>query len=306
MDSRELTKLSDRITEEITTSNGPLLSIFPITKYVRYIERYPKISGYGYVSQEVEDLCKGIVYANGDHILGLYHQLILVNLILIARNKLEKMDYPQDIKDLYDSNFERIMKEIESRNQIGSYNYAHDKFRKNLALCSLRMIPAGAAKIHLSGISRRFIFKKGFAQLIKILTFVLFELGGFSPLFEMHSDSNDPELLSDFNENGRVKFYKRVSLLLKTQQDVKGIFGSSWFYDPKLEIISPRLAYLSRIPTANGGKLFYMGSDSQCIKDATLKSPTRRKLYEENKYMPTNYLLVWSRKKLISWAEKQG
>ena len=244
MDSRELTKLSDRITEEITTSNGPLLSIFPITKYMRYIEQYPKISGYGYVSQEVEDLCKGIVYANGDHILGLYHQLILVNLILIARNKLEKMDYPQDIKDLYDSNFERIMKEIESRNQIGSYNYAHDKFRKNLALCSLKMIPAGAAKIHLSGISRRFIFNKGLAQLIRILTFVLFELGGFSPLFEMHSDSNDPELLSDFNENGRVKFYKRVSLLLKTQQDVKGIFGSSWFYDPKLEIISPRLAYL--------------------------------------------------------------
>jgi hypothetical protein len=303
IEPEKLKELSDIITREISASNENLLSMFPISKYIECIERYPKLRNYGYISPEVDKLCKDIVYKSGGQILELYHQLILLNLILIARNKIEKKDYPQDIKNLYNSNFERIMKEIESRGQIGSYNYAHDKFRKNLAVCSLRMIPAGAQKINLSGISRRFIFKKVFAQLIRGITFILFELGGSGPLFEMHTDSNDAELMADFNEDGWIKYYKRVSELLKIHPDVKGVFGSSWFFDPKLEKISPRLAYLRRIPTSNGGKLFYMGSDSQCIKDATLKSPTRRKLYQENKYMPTSYLLIWPRKKLISWAD---
>jgi hypothetical protein len=303
MDSRELIKLSDRIAEEITTSDRTLLSIFPITKYMKYMEQYPRISGYGYVSQEVKDLCKGIVNASGEHMLELYHQLILVNLILVARHKIERKDLTEDIKKLYNSNFGKIMKEIESKSHIGSYNYTCDKFRKNLAVCSLRMIPVGAQKIHLSGISRAFFIRKGFSQFVKGITYALFELGGFWPLYEMHTDSYDAELMGDFNEEGWIKFYRRVSDLLKIQTDVRGIFGCSWFFDPELEKISPRLLYLRKLSIDNGGKLFCLGSDSQSIKDAILKSPTRKRLYAENKYMPTNYLLVWSRKKLISWAD---
>ena len=303
IEPEKLKELSDIIVREMSTSNKNLLSIFPIPKYIEHIERYPKLSNYGYVSQEVEDLIKGIVYSNGQQMLELYHQLILLNLILIARNKIEKKDFPQDTKNLYNSNFERITKEIESRNQIGSYNYAHDKFRKDLAVCSLRMIPAGAQKINLTGISRRFLLKKGLFQCIKGIMFALYELGGFHPLYEMHTDSNDPELMAEFNEDGWIKFYRRVSELLKIQPDVKGVFGGSWFFDPELEKISPRLVYLRKIVTDNGGKLFYLGCDSQSIKDATRKSPKRRKLYEENKYMPTSYLLIWPRKKLISWAD---
>lgn len=303
VDSGKLAELSNIIAGRITSLDKNLLAVFPIAKYIECIEAYPKVSDYRYVSQEVKNICQGIVSAAGEEILDLYHQLLLVTLILNAQGKIQKSTLPQDIKTLYSSNFERITKEIESRDQIGSYNYAHDKFRKNLAVFSLRMIPAGLAKMHLSRIPRGFIFRKGFAQFIRGITFMLFEIRGFSPLFELHTDSNDPELLAEFNEEGRVKFYKRVSQLLKTQQDVKGIIGNSWFYDPKLETISPKLAYITRIPTANGGKLFYMGSDSQCIKDATLKSLTRRRLYEEGKYIPTSYLLIWSRKKLISWAD---
>jgi hypothetical protein len=39
---------------------------------------------------------------------------------------------------------------------------------------------------------------------------------------------------------------------------VKGVFCSSWWYDPQLEAISPRLKYLSAVPTDNGAQLFFM------------------------------------------------
>jgi hypothetical protein len=306
MNSQKLMDLSDRIAREIATLDRNLLSSFPIAKYLECIEKYPKISNYGYINQELKDFCRSIVYRSSERALELYHQLILVNLILIGKEKIEKNQLPEDIKKLCNSNFDRVAREIESGGNTECYNYGHDKFRKNMAICSLRLIPAGAQKINLSGISRRFLFRKGFTQFMEGIIFGLFELGGFYPLYEMHTDSNDPELMADFNEDGWIKFYGRVYELLKTQPDVKGVFGSSWFFDPKLEKISPRLLYLRKIVTDNGGKLFYLGSNSQTIRDATLKSTTRRKLYEENKYMPTSYLLVWPRKKLISWVESKS
>jgi hypothetical protein len=96
-----------------------------------------------------------------------------------------------------------------------------------------------------------------------------------------------------------------VGELLKINQEVKGYFATSWFYDPELEKISPRLTYLRDVITENGGKLFVKGSSPRTIRDATFKSPTRRKLYEEGKYLPTDYLIVWPRKQLIEWADRQ-
>jgi hypothetical protein len=305
IDLSHLKEISDLIVREITALNKGLLYTFPIARYIESIEEYPKISNYGYVSQDVKDLCNGIVKASNKQMLDLYHQLVLVNLILKAQHKIRKMTLPEDMKTLYDSNFGRIMKEIESRDYTGSYAYTHDKFLKDLAVSSLRMIPAGAQKIHLSGISRRFLLKKGVSQFVNGIIYMVFELGGFYPLYEMHSEIRDPELKAEFNEDGWVKFYMRVADLLKMQPDVKGVFSCSWYFDPELERISPRLVYLRRIVTDNGGKLFYLGSNSESIEDATLKSPTRRRAYEENKYVPTAYLLIWSRKKLISWADRR-
>lgn len=116
----------------------------------------------------------------------------------------------------------------------------------------------------------------------------------------MHTDSNDPHLMADFNQEGWIRFYKRVSDMLEIYPHVKGVFGSSWFFDPILEDISPRLVYLRIIVTDNGGKLFHIGSNDQSIKDATQKSQIRRKLCQEGKYIPTS---IWPRKNLIAWAK---
>ncbi len=82
--------------------------------------------------------------------------------------------------------------------------------------------------------------------------------------------------------------------------------GTSWFYDPALPAISPRLAYLQQRPLEAGAFLVRHGRGAIYTERATLTSETRRKLYEEGKYLPVCFSLVWPRDALIAWAERSG
>ena len=82
------------------------------------------------------------------------------------------------------------------------------------------------------------------------------------------------------------------------------MFAGSWYYDPALENISPHLSYLKEIPLKNGARLFYVGSSKADIEMATKKSKTRKKFYDQGKYVPTRFLLVWPRNGLADWAGK--
>ena len=303
MNLDRITDISHKLVKKININNNDLLNKFPVNNYLKLLNNYPQTIYYHYVSAEIKEYCNNIVKLGGEDLLGLYHQLILIELILNAPDKLKLLNLPEDIKVLYNKNFKRIVEKIESE-PGNCFTYLYDSFCKDLAVCSLRMIPVGARKIHLSSISRGFLFRKGLPQFVKRGLFVLFELGGLSPLFGMHTDSNDNDLMAEFNHEGFVRTCIRIAELLKANENVKGLFGSSWFYDPQLEVISPRLAYLSQIITKNGGKSFYAGQSEQATQDAILKSPTRRRLYKEGKYIPTIYMVVWPRKKLINWANK--
>jgi hypothetical protein len=83
-----------------------------------------------------------------------------------------------------------------------------------------------------------------------------------------------------------------------------GMFGASWFYDPVLDDISPRLAYLRKIPQDGGAHVLYVSTGGDHIDNATSTSPSRRKLYEEGKYMPKSYMLAWGKREQIDWAKR--
>jgi hypothetical protein len=119
------------------------------------------------------------------------------------------------------------------------------------------------------------------------------------PFYQYHTHLST---LEDFNPAGFDAFYIRVAELLKLNPDVRGLFVSSWFVDPVLEVISPHLAYLRTRPMQHGAKLFVVGPDDS--GSAISKSATRRKLYEEGKYKPMACTLVWLRQQLIAWADR--
>lgn len=175
-----------------------------------------------------------------------------------------------------------------------------DRFHKEFGLASLRLLAAAAQVLDLrSGIPRsvvvRQVLKAGEWHLVP----AFLRLKGFHPLIEIHTHQG---YLDDFNEEGWNECYRCCSEVYEQHPRLLGMFGASWFYDPQLERISPRLGYLSTIPLGGGAFRFLMAERGEFAQDAIATSPTRRQLYESGQYRPRSFMLVWPRTQQSQWA----
>jgi hypothetical protein len=175
-----------------------------------------------------------------------------------------------------------------------------DLFQKEFGIVSLRLYVAGAELVdYRCGIPRSIVVRAGVSKIMANLA-LMQRLGGFKPYFQSHLHAFN---LDSFNEEGRNDLYRCCAELYALHPECLGMFGSSWFYDPVLDRISPRLSYLRTIPLAGGAHLFYVQDGGEATSSAIAKSATRRQLYEEGKYVPKTYTLVWGRKEQIKWSQ---
>jgi hypothetical protein len=303
--SKTLPELENHIMRETSADFRHALARYPVEGYIRLLENQPQSFDYHDVSTGIRKYCHAIVHHAGDHALCLYHKLLLLRLIERSVQKLPTLNLPDEIKALYSRHFNKITEQMLA-NRDDFYQYSDEKFCKDLALCRLRMIPAGAVLLIQVDVSKRFLFKKGLSQFIQGASYIARELKSFGPCYQGHLDTRpDSICLAQFNPDGWRQTYKRVAELLKMHTHIKGFFGIGWFHDPVLETISPQLSFVNRLMVhcENGGRLFYNGTSRAAIEDAIFKSRTRKKLYEEGLYMPASYLFIWPRHKLIKWAE---
>ncbi|MBB5659845.1 hypothetical protein [Brevundimonas halotolerans] len=122
----------------------------------------------------------------------------------------------------------------------------------------------------------------------------------WKPWLEVHTESRE---LSDFNEAGWDRAWATAAEILKTRPEMAGMLGSSWFYDPPLEQISPRLAYLRLNPLKHGAFMVHQGPGEIHTERAATSSPTRKALIEEGQYSARSWIVAWPRAALIRWAE---
>lgn len=122
----------------------------------------------------------------------------------------------------------------------------------------------------------------------------------WKPWLEVHTESRE---LADFNEAGWDRAWATAADILKTRPHMAGMLGSSWFYDPPLETISPRLAYLRLNPLKHGAFLVHQGPGEIHTQRAATSSPTRRDLIEKGEYVARSWIVAWPRAALIRWAE---
>ncbi|WP_374261316.1 hypothetical protein [Zoogloea sp.] len=176
-----------------------------------------------------------------------------------------------------------------------------DLFHKDFGLVTLRLFAAAAQLLDIRcGIPRSILFTEGALASVRKGQAIM-GMGGFKPYVQIHTHLSD---LDDFNEEGWNACYRCCAELYERMPQLLGMFGASWFYDPALDEISPRLAYLRKIPEDGGAHLFYVSSGGSQIDNATSTSPSRRKLYEEGKYMPKSYMLAWGRREQMAWAKR--
>ena len=303
MHSAVLELINEKIyqTEEKLSSIGsPLNKLFPIDTIIKNIASLPAYSGYSFLGESTIYELDAMGKRFGAKTEALFCQLIILRFAEISIKRLGQGVFPATIEALYTQWLQKIILDFPLK--IKGYYYENDLFLKYLSVCSMRCLPVGGAWIaEQSGISRRFLFTGGFVQFFKSLFFLLFSMRGSVPFYQIHMVQS---MKDQVNPEGRYECYRGVSELLKVNKDVKGMLAGSWYYDPAIQSISPRLSYLSQNAIENGAKVFKVGSTAADINNATLRSNTRKKLYEAKKYLPTTYLLIWPRKNLIKWSSE--
>jgi hypothetical protein len=273
--------LASQLNKDVVNQITPLLvSSSPQNKVMR--SYHPAL-----IATVLEDISRN----HRPETLLLCKKVLLVGIILNNWHNLHKLK----IVGEYKSYFERIYQATE-KNELLSLS-ATDIFWKELAIARLQFFPIKSCVVDFySG----FGFRQGLTwdifQSFKFLSFIL--KYGRKPYYRTHLHT---PLLAFFSENYWIKSYLQIAEVLAINKSIKGLVRTSWYFDPIIKRISPHLSYLQELPLKNGAHLFCVGPDeSGC---ALHKSTSRLALYNEGEYKPTNYLLVWPREAIISWAE---
>ena len=241
--------------------------------------------------------------ATGASVLHDYNRYVLLSFIATFSLNDSRYRLPPSIARLYERELRRILRQIETL-EDGFFDIANDAFVKDLAVLTHRLIPVGAEFAEGgAGIPRRVLLAGGLGQFLRALRFVLFRCGGLKPFFALHAHT---PALDDFNPAGWLATYRRLAELLQLNPRMKGWLSASWFLDPALEDVSPHLAYLRRVPVGGGAALLFVCRHRDGSSGALSKSPARRRLFAEGRYIPATYMRIWPRKALIDWSRRQG
>ncbi len=206
-----------------------------------------------------------------------------------------------DVKRLYVQEMNRLAGVVEHYDDA-HFDLKNDVFLKDLAIVSHRFIPVGAEFIVPNAAIERSLLLRAPLKDKFVLFAVIARSGGFAPFFELHAH---PQSLNHFNEQGWLATYRILADLLEANPTTRGVFSASWFLDPAIAEVSPRLAYLRETPARHGAVHIFNHIDEQGTSGALATSPSRRGLFEQGKYKPCIYTRIWPGKSLTVFGRLQ-
>lgn len=224
---------------------------------------------------------------------------LVAKLALNLPKIIDKMNLPACILELYPDAFSRLA-DFLKRPSVDAYDVTSDYFRKDMRFVLGLTVPCGTFVVDMFSRYRFRTIIKSFLRSGNIMVvFRYLKIKGYGPWFHMHIDQR---YTNDLNEQAHDQMYLRIAELLKRNKHIRGTTGSSWLYDPQLLKLSTRHAYIQLRPVERGAFLVRHGKGN--VEQATMTSKSRRRLYEEGKYMPREYSMLWPRKELIAWADQ--
>lgn len=257
-------------------------------------ERFPKSSDYHAPAELIENSFERVFSRFPIPEKSLLQRALISRLALEVPSRIKLEGLPQDLLAYYPSAFERM--EATIRSNANDNFFPHTRYAR---LVLVATIPLGAESLDLKSsipITSAVLSIPRMRDVRPLLKY--FSCKGWGVWFRSHLDT---EYLDEFNKEGLDQYYLRVAKLLVDRVDVRGLVSTSWFRDPVILSVSPRLSHLIQDPVNRGAFLIKHRSTEFDVQQATKTSPTRRRLYEQNKYIPTSYSVVWPREKIISW-----
>jgi hypothetical protein len=166
---------------------------------------------------------------------------------------------------------------------------------------TLRRFTAGQFDWEVGGIGRSEILRSSLRSLAAVVAFTAVRMHGLYPLFFSHLNSRRPSKCLLEPEANRS--YHRMASCLALQPEIKGFGACSWFRSPDTHVVSPHLAWLSRVFLEHGG-LVATGAPASPTCGVLFKSATRRELFESGRFTPTNGIVLWPREAMLAWATR--
>ena len=282
--------------ETLQAHSPAMLDTFPISKIITAFDELPPEANYTCIPEPVTSTWETIAHDHGPEGFSLYQKVTMLTLMRDFQARTHIRNYTPATLACYAKSFSRIMDQIEDR-KFTEYDRINDLLIKDLSLCRQKMFSVGAqlAEDH-SGLPRNLLLKAGTAQAFRFLKTTLLTRHGFSNYYQIHTHLLE---LADFTPEGWDAAMKWLAEMLLINPDVKGVFGASWFFDPALKEISPRLEYLSNALLDRGAVRFYSHEDADSGALAT--SATRKRLHESGQYNPGIYFIIWPRRTALRW-----
>lgn len=162
---------------------------------------------------------------------------------------------------------------------------------------------AGSWWCERSGIPRRWLLDARGVSRIRLARYIGTAMGGFRPVWQTHLGPLGAG--EHLTEPFYVRSHLEIARALARHPSVRGIASSSWYNDPDLTPVSPRLAFVSRILAGNGCLCFEVPIDEAMRESALRTSRTRREAHERGAYTPRSYARLWGRADMLRWAAAQ-
>jgi len=283
--TREQASLLDQIKEEVL-SNLP---------------QYARMADFRQPVEKIEAIFLGKAAHLFQDESTILRRTLVAKLALNLPKIIDKMNLPASILELYPNAFSRLADFLKCPS-VDAYDVTSDYFRKDMRFVLGLTVPCGTFVVDMFSRYRFRTIIKSFLRSGNILVVLRYlKIKGYGPWFHMHIDQR---YTTDLNEQAHDQMYLRIAELLKRNKHIRGTTGSSWLYDPQLLKMSTRHAYIQLRPVERGAFLVRHGKGN--VAQATMTSKSRRRLYEEGKYVPIEYSMLWPRKDLIAWAEQNN
>ena len=228
---------------------------------------------------------------------------LLSALVAANESQIDGLNLPEGVRALIRGEFERI----DETTQTGDNRYfdlSVQPTRCDFRIVCFGRIPVGFEHIEIGGVPRSVLWRGGLAQACRFMR-LLAGMKGVKPMYQAHLGHRirQSHFLLVCNREAQIRQYKNIADCLKINPQYHGFMAVSWYYDPQLETVSPYLVFLREFPVDHGAKLFRYGLPDTGDGGALSKSHDRQKAHLEGKYTPVEYLIIWPRDSLISWAD---
>lgn len=280
-----------RLQGELGAEERSWLAEIPLERALEAVDSIPAGTDFTDVTPELEALDAAVGLDGGVEWTRRYWNLVLLR--LVARSFSIERGYrmPAAVHRQLLSELDRIVGQCES-GSMPEDPLADGGFLENLGLARGTMIPFSMAVCELPMWIPEWV-PASFPRL------------DGRPWMFLHLSGLRGDELSD--DEAYVAGAQMGIEFFRLNPNYAGCYGVGWLADPTLGEVSPHLAVLTKWLTELGATVSSLGrTDEDSIDQATSSSRTRRRLYEEGRWTPTDQFLYWPAERLLAWADATG